>query len=284
MDTLLNQMRQDLARKGYSESTRQQYLKAAARFLSENAGRPVEQLGRVELRAHVERLEREGRRGSTLKMHLAGLLFLYRKTLGRPDEVSFISFPRHHSPMPEVLSQDEVSRLLAKLKTRRARAIATVLYGTGLRIGEALALTTGDVDAERGVIVVRHAKGNKSRLAKLSVGLLEYLRRYWSLERPSGPFLFGSRSTGRPPRPAAVRSALASAGEAAGIRKRVTPHVLRHSYATHLLEAGVDVRVLQELLGHSSPQTTARYARVSMELIEKTPSPLELLPAFGPRR
>jgi len=152
------------------------------------------------------------------------------------------------------------------------------MYGAGLRISEAIALEVRDIDGRRGVIQVRHGKGNKAREAKLSPALYEWLRQYWAGERPPQPYVFASRKTGKPPTPATVRSALALAAKDAWIKKRVTPHVLRHSFATHLLDEGTDLHVVRELLGHSLIQTTARYARVTQKRIRETPSPLDLLP------
>ncbi len=283
METILDQMQQDLARRGYARSTVKSYMRTARSFLS-YVGRPVEEVGRDEVRQFVAELDATSTSASTLKMRLSALVFLFRKTLGRPNEVSFLSFPRQHSPLPTVLSQEEVGRLLRALHVRRYLAIAMVLYGTGVRIDEALTLEVRDIDGARGVIHVRHGKGDKARSVRLTPPLYVWLREYWARERPPLPYLFSSRKTGQPPTQDTVRAALAQAAEEAGITKRVTPHVLRHSYATHLLEAGVDVRVLQALLGHANVQTTARYARVSTKLIEKTPSPLELLPSFGPPR
>jgi site-specific recombinase XerD len=280
METTLNQMRQDLARAEYAESTRTAYVRTAERFLV-RAGRPAEELGRDEVRDFITELEKKGKSASWMKMHLAALVYLFSKTLGRPNEVSFIAFPRQHSPLPTVLSQDEVDRLLKAIGHRVYQTIAMVLYGTGLRIDEALALEVGDIDAERGVIRVRHGKGDKAREVRLTPKLLRWLRRYWVREQPAKPYLFSSRRTGRPPTQEAVRAAFAQAADEAGITKRVTPHVLRHSYATHLLDAGVDVRVIQALLGHAHLNTTMRYTRVSTKRIEQTPSPAELLPSFN---
>jgi site-specific recombinase XerD len=280
VEETLNRMRQDLARKGYARTTQEGYRKTAERFLRGVGPREPD---REDLRRFVQELEAQGKSASWMKMQLSGLVFLFRKTLGRPNEVSFISFPRQRSPLPTVLSQEEVERLFAAIEVRRYRAVAVVLYGTGLRISEALALRIDDIDGGRGVMHVRKGKGGKARTVRLTPSLLEWLRQYWARDRPPAPFLFSSRRTGKPPTKQTVREALAQAGQEAGIKKRVTPHVLRHCYATHLLEAGVDVHVLQTLLGHSQVQTTARYARVSTKIIEKTPSPVDLLPSFSPR-
>jgi len=280
MDKSIEQMGQDLAFGAYAKSTQGQYLKAA-RDLAGHFGRPVAEIGRDDLRGYAEHLRGRAQSASWLKMHLGALVFLYSKTLGRPTDVSFVVWPKQHSPLPTVLSQTEVAAFLEVLRHPIYRAIAMVLYGTGLRIDEALGLEVSDVDGARGVLRVRHGKGNEAREAKLSPALYQWLRHHWSRERPPLPYLFASRRTGRPPKQATVRHAFAMAGEQAGIRKPVRPHVLRHSYATHLLDAGTDVRVIQALLGHKSLQTTMRYTRVSTALVQKAPSPLELLPSRG---
>lgn len=204
-------------------------------------------------------------------------MYLYRKTLGLADRVSFLSHPRCHSPLPTVLSMREVGALIAAIRHPCYQAIAMVMYGAGLRISEALALQVTDIDGARGVIRVRHGKGDKAREAKCSQTLYQWLRQYWARQRPPAPYLFASRSTGKPPQAETVRQALALAAKQAGIGKRVIPHVLRHSFATHLLEQGTDVRVVQALLGHGSLNTTARYTRVTRKLVRQTPSPLDLL-------
>jgi site-specific recombinase XerD len=280
VDDSIKQMGQDLAGAAYSKSTQSSYIRTA-KGLAAYFGRPVARLGRDELRAYVEHLRERGRSASWLKMHLAALVFLFAKTLGRPSDVSFIVWPKQYSPLPTVLSQAEVEALLGTLRHPVYLAIAMVLYGAGLRIEEALALEVSDIDGARGVLRVRHGKGNRAREVRLSPALYQWLRRYWDKERPQQPYLFASRRTGRPPTQDTVRQAFALAAEQARITKPVRPHVLRHSYATHLLDAGTDVRVIQALLGHRSLQTTMRYTRVSTALVQKAPSPLELLPSRG---
>jgi integrase/recombinase XerD len=278
MDKSIEQMRQDLTAGGYAKRTIEGYV-ATGTKLGRHFDRPVAELRREDLRDYGEHLRKQGRSASWQKTQLAALVFLYRKTLGRPDDVSFVIFPPQHSPLPQVLSLQEVEALLRALTHPVYLAIAMVLYGAGLRIAEALALEVTDVDGARGVLRVRHGKGDRAREAKLSPGLYTWLRQYWARERPPRPYLFVSRRTGRPPLASSVCRALEQAGEQAGIGKRVTPHVLRHCFATHLLETGTDVRVVQALLGHQSLHTTARYTRVTTVLVRKTPSPLDLLPS-----
>ena len=280
MDKSIEQMEQDLAHAAYAQSTREGYLKTV-KDLGSYFNQPVADLERDDLRHYVGRLREQPRSASWLKVQQAAIRFLFAKTLGRQADVSFLVWPKQYSPLPTVLSQGEVAAFLSALRHPVYLAIAMVLYGTGLRLSEALALEVTDIDGARGVLRVRHGKGNRAREVKLSQELYQWLRRYWSKERPALPYLFGSRKTGRPPTKDAVRHAFARAGEQAGLTKPVRPHVLRHSYATHLLDDGVDVRVIQALLGHSSLRTTARYTRVSTALVQKTPSPLELLPSRG---
>jgi integrase/recombinase XerD len=277
MDQSIVQLGQDLALANYAKSTQKKYLRVAER-LSERFGKPVADLTREELRTYVEELSARGLSASWVITYLGALGFLYRKTLGQPDKVSFVSYPKRHKPLPTVLSLEEVGALIQAVRNARCQAIVMVLYGAGLRINEALALEVTDIDGARGVIHVRHGKGDKAREAKLSPSLYEWLRQYWARERPPRPYLFASRKTGKAPQEETVRVALAHAAKAAWIKKHVTPHVLRHSFATHLLELGTDVRVVGALLGHASLQSTARYAKVTEKLVRQTPSPLDLLP------
>jgi integrase/recombinase XerD len=177
-----------------------------------------------------------------------------------------------------VLSLEEVGRLLDALASPKFRVFFTLINATGLRISEAIRLETRDVDAARGVIHVRHGKGRrKERFVTLSPRLLAILRAYWKALRPSAPWLFASQ-TGKPLKGDVARGALALAAEQAQLTKKATPHLLRHSFATHLLESGTDLRVIQVLLGHAHITSTTRYARVSTATIAKAGSPIDLLP------
>jgi site-specific recombinase XerD len=269
-------MARDLAMKGYAQSTQQRYL-ARARHLIERFGRPASELSREELRGYVEELRAQSSSGGRFNTEVGGLLFLYRKTLGCPEQVSFVSYARVRSALPRVLSLKEVQALLDAIRNPRYQAIAMVMYGAGLRISEAISLEVSDIDGARGVIRIRRGKGGKAREAKLSQSLYLWLRSYWARQQPEPPYLFASRA-GKLPHAATIRQALSKAAQAAWIEKRVTPHVLRHSFATHLLEQGSDIHVVSALLGHEKLQTTARYARVTRKLVRQTPSPLDLLP------
>lgn len=276
MSKEIENMARDLALKGYVESTQKRYLKSAAALIA-RFGRPASEISREELRLYVEELQGLHKSSWWLATELSGLLFLYRRTLGRPELVSFISLPKQHSPLPEVLSVKEVNALLNAIENPRYQAMAMLMYSTGLRVSEARALEICDIDGARGVIRVRHGKGNKAREVMLSQEMYTWLRQYWARTQPAPPYVFASRK-GQLVGLGALRSALAKAGKSAFIKKRVTPHVLRHSFATHLLEQGTDVHVVRELLGHASLKSTARYARVTRKIVRQTPSPLALLP------
>jgi site-specific recombinase XerD len=277
MDTSIEQMARDLAFAQYASSTQKSYV-ATGKLLGEFCGKALVEVTRDEIRNFVEARASRGKSATRLSMELCALLFLFRRTLGRPEMVSFIKLPRRRSALPIVLSLEEVHGLLRAIREPSYQAIAMVMYGAGLRISEAIALEVRDIDGQRGVIQVRHGKGDKAREAKLSPALYDWLRHYWARERPPEPYLFASRKTGKLPIGATVRKALALAAKDAWIKKHVHPHVLRHSFATHLLDEGVDVHVVRELLGHQSIRSTARYARVTQKRIRETPSPLDLLP------
>jgi site-specific recombinase XerD len=277
VDTNIDEMRQDLARAAYAQTTQTQYVKVAER-LGARFSRPVATLSREQVRSFVDEVMARPCSTSTKSGELAAIKYLYAKTLGRPEMVSFIRYPKRRSQSRTVLSLQETQGLLQAITHPMYQAIAMVLYGSGVRITEALALEVGDIDGERGVIRVRKGKGNRAREAKLSPALHEWLQQYWDMFRPAAPYLFASRTTGKPPIAASVRAALKKASASAMIKKRVTPHVLRHSFATHLLEQGTDVRVVAHLLGHESLASTMRYARVTQKIVRETPSPLDLLP------
>jgi site-specific recombinase XerD len=281
MSTEIENMARDLAMKGYAENTQRRYLKCVERLI-QGVGKPAGQLSRDELREYVTELCRKSESRSSLQLELCALLFFYRKTLGKPEQVSFISLPKQYSALPIVLTEEEVQAVFDQLRSPLYRAMAMVMYGAGLRIEETLQLEVGDIDGPRGVIRVRHGKGNKAREAKLSPMLYGALRSYWQGTRPPGPLLFATRQTGKPPSRQTVTKALKKAAEEVRVDKRVSCHVLRHSFATHLLEQGVDAYVVSALLGHASLKATKRYARVTRKIIKRVPSPLDLLPKGRP--
>jgi site-specific recombinase XerD len=275
--SLREKMMQDLKLAGYAPKTQRLYLDAIG-DLAKFCWSPGE-LGQEQVRAWVDRLTKSKVGPQRLRQHFAALRFLYGKTLGHPELVAFLSWPKDPERLPVVLSVEQVGRLLGALESPKYRVLFTTVYAAGLRVNEACHLKAEDIDAARGVIHIR-GKGNKERLVMLSPRLLAILRAYWRQERPRLPYLFTSK-TGRPQSADYARIVLKKACAKAKLGKKVTPHSLRHSFATHLLESGEELRVIQVLLGHSSIRSTTRYARVSAGLITKTKSPLERLPKTG---
>ena len=280
MTTLRSKMTQDMELAGLRPKTRKTYIESIVQLAKFFRHSP-DTLTQDDLRAWVRHLVDRALSSQRLRQHFAAMKFLYSKTLARPQDVAFLSWPRDIEKLPEILSAEEVERLLAAFRTVTYRVFCTVLYAAGLRLTEALQIETRDIDAARGVIHVRHGKGGKQRLVMLSPRLLLILRAYWKQERPPAPYLFSSRKTGRHISRDAVREAIKHAARVAKLEKHVTPHVLRHSFATHLLESGTDLRTIQVLLGHANIRTTTVYARVSTGLIKAARSPLDRLRGTG---
>jgi len=275
---LREQMLQDLELGGYSSQTRRGYV-SAVRELAVHFRKSPTEITRDQLREYVVYLRTERCKSATrLRNHLAALKFVYSRTLGREEDVSFLMWPRSPDNVPTVLSRREVALVLAAIEHPTYRMAATTIYATGLRAQEVCLLEARDVDAAREVIHVRHGKGRKQRLVPLSPMLLDQLRAHWKQVRPEPPYVFGASHARGAMRAPALRMALRHAGQKAKIAKRVTPHVLRHCFATHLLDAGTDTRVIQALLGHSSIRTTTRYVRVSTQLMSQAVSLLDELP------
>lgn len=275
MGQLRDRMAEDLRLAGFSADTVRNYLYCVKQFARHFMRSPAE-LGEGEVRSYLLHILEERKLSHvTYRGYHAALKFLYEVTLRRPLEVE--SIPRHRGKpgLPVVLSGSEVKDLLGTLRQPKYRVIAMALYAAGLRVREACGLRVQDIDSKRGLILVR-GKGGKYRHVMLSRKLLLELRAYWKLERPRDLF-FPGVSDLVPVHPGSVRRALHRASREARIKKIVTPHVLRHSFATHLLESGVDLRVIQVLLGHCSIYMTARYASVSTRHIQRLQSPFDLL-------
>ncbi len=281
MGIVHDRMAEDLRLKNYSQSTQTEYLRCAGHFIDYFDRSPV-RLGEAEIREFLLHLTDEKKASpATVKMHVAALRFLYSVTLKRPEKVAGLVWPKVPHPLPDILSGSEVERLLNAVDSLKHRVILMAAYGAGMRIGEACSLATIDIDRERMVIHIRDGKRGRDRYVMLSPVLLEALRTYWRLYRPDGLALFPGDKPGTCIQPETVRDALRQALKKAGIKKRVTPHTLRHVFATHLLEAGTDIRIIQKLLGHGSIRSTARYTQVSTKHIAATPSPLDRLRIAG---
>ena len=276
MGQLRDRMVSDFSLGNYKPSTAAEYLRCVRNFAGHYMRCPSK-LGREEVRGFLHHLLTVRRAGpSVVKMYVAGLKFLYTRTLGRPEVVAWIPWPRVRSKLPLILDPAEVKELLVAVEEPLYRALFVTIYATGIRISEACSIKIEDLDSRRGVIRIR-GKGGRDRYIPLREKLLGVLRRYYLRRRPKGVWLFPGASCDRHVSPDQARRALRRAGEKTSIKKRVTPHVLRHSVATHLLEEGVELRVIQALLGHASIRTTVRYTRVSTKLIKETVDPLEII-------
>lgn len=277
MGDVRDRMKQDLRLKCYRPGTQALYLSYAKKFVAYFMKPPTE-LGREEVRKYQLYLHDERKlHPGTVKGHLGAIRFLYTFTLGKPEVVAGILWPRQPHKLPDVLACEEVEAVFANVESLEHRAILMATYGAGLRITEACRLCIPDLDPKRGLIHVRDGKRGRDRYVMLPVRLLGILREYWRQARPPGPQLFpGTGRTGTIT-PRAVGDALAKAVTKAGLTKRVTPHSMRHAFATHLLEGGTDIRTIQVLLGHASIRTTAHYTRVSGKTIASTKSPLDRL-------
>jgi integrase/recombinase XerD len=275
MGELREKMAQDLAIRNLAENTRVEYLRCCEKFVRYHMRSPRE-MGVVEIKDFLGQLVREGASAETLKMHVAGVKFLYSVTLDREEIAKKIPWPKVPHRKPDILSLSEVERLLAAGAEHLVSSVASMAaYGGGLRVTEACRLRPEDIDSTRMLIHVRLGKGKKDRYVMLSQQLLRVLRAYWKKVQPTGGWMFpGGTKDGCLSR-RAVAEDLRTAAKKAGLSKRITPHTLRHSFATHLLEAGADIRVIQVLLGHSSIRSTARYTHVSQRVIGSVKSPLD---------
>lgn len=269
------QMVADLRLYGYADGTRYAYVKYAERFVAHFRRHPSE-LGAEEIREYLLFLEDQGLAASTRVIHVAAIRFLYRVTLKEPEVVADIPRPKARAPLPQILSHSEILRVFDEMTSVRCRMAAMTIYGTGLRVSEACSLESSDLDSKRMLIRVRMGKGNRDRYVMLPETLLHTLRAYWVVRRPKGPYLFTTRRDDSRPLPVGtLRTALRQAAKVAGIDKPVGPHILRHCFATHMLELGADIRQIQLVLGHGSMQSTARYTQMSKRSIAAMKSPLD---------
>jgi site-specific recombinase XerD len=268
-------MIEDMTVRNLSPATQRSYVYAVAKF-SRFFGRSPDRLNMEDVRSFQVHLVAGGISWSALNQTVCALRFFYGVTLGQADAPERIVYARQPRSLPVVLSADEVVRFLEAVPSLKSRTALTTAYATGLRASEAVHLKVGDIDSGRKVIRVEHGKGGKDRYVMLSPQLLGILRTYWRLARPTR-WLFPGRGEDRPIDPQVLHAACRSARAAAGLDKHVTVHTLRHSFATHLLEGGTDIRIIQVLLGHSNLSTTARYTQVATAVIGRTASPLDCL-------
>jgi integrase/recombinase XerD len=264
MNKILERYTSDLDLANRAETTRRSYVSCVRNFLRHHDGVRARDLGEQHVRDFLGHLRNERKLGPPArKLYVAALKFLFQRTLRRPSAVGCIPYPRVPRARTDVLSRDEVRRLLAAETDPLWHTLFRTAYSSGLRVDEVIHLQVEDIDSPRMVLHVRNGKGGKPRDLPLGESLLRLLRRYWRVTRPEGPWLFPGRRPGTHVSKRAAQHRIAKVVARAGIRRRCTMHTLRHSFATHQLERGVDIRVVQTLLGHADIKTTVRYLHVS---------------------
>ena len=285
MTHLRKMMLEELQRRNYAQNTARTYIKIVARF-AKHFGRSPEKLGPDEIRKYQVHLFKDCRLSpGTVQQHVAALRFLYVKTLKRRYMHEHLPMPKRQRPLPQVLSPSEVQRLLDSASNLYHRAMLMTLYSTGMRRAEMCRLKVSDVNSERMVIHIRHGKGGRDRDVPLSEKLLATLREYWHWMKPKTWLFPGTVNHLRADVPITEKMSWAAcqqAAQRAGIKKRVSPHILRHSYATHMIEAGADLRTIQILLGHAKIEHTSLYLHLSHRHLTAVANPLDVMSVSAP--
>src|ERR1700724_2269555 len=276
MSPLRRRMIEDMTIRKFAPKTQHNYLQRVKNFAT-YLGRSPDTASFEDVRRYQLYLTASGVGIPTLNQTVSTLRFFFKVTLGRPDIIERTAFVREPRKLPVVLSPEEVGRLLDAASGLKYKAALSVAYGAGLRASEVVALKVSDVDSKRMLIRVEQGKGRKDRHAMLSPQLLEVLRAWWRIARPK-VWMFPGRDRINPMTTRQLNRLCHRAAELAGLPPWVAPHTLRHSFATHLLEQNIDIRVIQVLLGHSRLDTTARYTHVATNVIREVMSPRDRLP------
>ena len=275
MHEIVHRMELELKLRNRSDNTIDAYLRFV-RALQRFHDRPLDELGEAEVRAFLEYMLTEHKlQPRSLTGYIAAFEFLYATVLRRPEVTATLAFPKKTKRLPRILSHSEVLALIDSAETLRTRAYIMLGYGSELRMSEVRHLQPQDIDSRRGVIVVRGGKGNKDRIAPLPERTLATLREYWRETRPQGPWLFPGVDPSKPMSKHAIGDRFNRARFLAGLSAPVRFHSLRHAFATHLLEAGVDILAIQALLGHSNLQTSLVYLRTRADHLLAVGNPLE---------
>jgi site-specific recombinase XerD len=275
MTPLRQKMTREIRLRNYSKTTEKTYVLVVARF-AKHFGKSPEAISLEETKEYLYYLREEKKVSlSYFKQVIAALRFLYVKLLGQTWIKESLKYPRSQPSLPRVISKEEVAKLLEAVPDLRIKTVLSVLYAAGLRLDEAVSLKLGDIDSKRMLIHVRCGKGGRAREVILSKQLLKELRKYWRRYRPK-EYLF-ENSRGKKLRGELVQRWCKEGSRRAKLKTKVTPHLLRHSFATHLLEAGTDIRVIQALLGHRNLNSTLIYTHVSSRCYEGIKDPLAAL-------
>ena len=285
MTQLRKMMLEELQRRNYSQSTVYGYLKVVAAF-AKYFHRPPDQLGPEQIRAYQVHLFNEMKLNArTVGHHTAALRFFFCKTLKRPYLLEEVPYPKAPRRLPSILTQEEAVRLIDSASNLFHRALLLTAYSTGMRRAEVCRLKVADIDSDRMLIRIRQGKGRRDRDVPLSPKLLETLREYWRWMKPKTYLFPGTVNGSRADKPITDKmlwTACQEAAQRAGITKPVHPHLLRHSYATHLLEAGADLPTLQALLGHADLKPTSIYLHLSERHLKAAGTPLDKVELSSP--
>jgi len=276
MTELRLRMLQEMQLRNLSQNTQKRYIDRVSAF-ARHFGKSPEQLGPEDVRSYQLYLLQERKlSSSTLNVTVSALRFFYGICLRQDWNVERIIYARREKKLPLILSSEELVQFFHAVRSKKYRALFMTIYSTGLRVSEATQLKISDVDSKRMTVRVEQGKGNKDRYVMLSPKLLDTLRDYWKMYRPD-KWLFPGEKADKHMSPTSVRHVCRIASLESRLIKRVTPHTLRHCFATHLLEAGTDLRKIQTLLGHKSLVSTALYTHVAMQNVQQTNSPLDSL-------
>jgi integrase/recombinase XerD len=272
---LRRRMIEDMTVRKFIEKTQKDYIRHV-KGLTTFLGRSPDTAAAEDLRRYQLHLTESGIRPPSINGAVSALRFFFSVTLDRPEVTKLLTFVAEPRKIPVVLSPEEVTRFLDAAPGPKYKAAFSAAYGAGLRVSEVVALKVSDVDSERMLLRIEQGKGRKDRFAMLSPQLLALLRDWWRIARPQ-VWLFPGRDRINPLTTRQFNRAVHAAAHMAEVAKRVTPHTLRHSFATHLLEQNIDIRVIQVLLGHAKLETTSLYTRVATNTIRTVMSPLDRL-------
>ena len=275
-------MIEDMTVRNFGAATQREYIRAVKKLACFLGGRSPGTATAEELRAFQLHLSKTGTNPPTMNATVTALRFFFKTTLDRPETTRHLVFVHEPRKLPRVLSPEDVLRLLEAAPNAKYKAALAVAYGAGLRAMEVVSLKVSDIDSQRIVIRVEQGKGRKDRFAMLSPQLLDLLRDWYRIARPR-IYLFPGRDKIGPMTTRQLNRICHMAAELAGLPRWVSPHTLRHSFATHLLEQNIDVRIIQVLLGHSKLETTARYTQVAVNVIREVMSPLDRLTPLRPK-
>jgi site-specific recombinase XerD len=279
MSGILEEYKTMLQLKRYSSNTRKSYINAFQNFLAFFSHKKIDDLNKNEIQDYLLKQLKNGTSSSFQNLQINAIKFYYEKVLGRKREIYDLPRPKKEHKLPSVLSEEEIIKLFKQVSNIKHKAILYLIYSGGLRLSEVVNLKITDIDSKRNLILIRESKGKKDRTTLLSQALLELLRDYYREYKPENHLFEGQKGGQYSVR--SVQNIFRMALSKSGIKKHATVHTLRHSFATHLLERGTDLRYIQELLGHANSKTTEIYTHITKKGLDKIVSPLDNLTKKG---